>query len=67
MARLRLEYKSEPQSGSPFLKAEGAIEVLYPSELDEIKKYEDQLPAILQLVMKSDKAREMIQELEVKH
>lgn len=37
MARLRLEYKSEPQSGSPFLKAEGAIEVLYPSELDEIK------------------------------
>ena len=38
MARLRLEYKSEPQSGSPFLKAEGAIEVLYPSELDEIKE-----------------------------
>lgn len=38
MARLRLEYKSEPQSGSPFLKAEGVIEVLYPSELDEIKE-----------------------------
>jgi hypothetical protein len=38
MAKLRLEYKSEPQSGSPFLKAEGAIEVLYPSELDEIKE-----------------------------
>lgn len=38
MARLRLEYKSEPQSGSPFLKAEGAIEALYPSELDEIKE-----------------------------
>ena len=38
MARLRLEYKSEPQSDSPFLKAEGAIEVLYPSELDEIKE-----------------------------
>lgn len=38
MARLRLEYKSEPQSGSPFLKAEGAVEVLYPSELDEIKE-----------------------------
>ena len=37
MSRLRLEYKSEPQSGSPFLKAEGAIEVLYPSELDEVK------------------------------
>lgn len=37
MAKLRLEYKSEPQSGSPFLKAEGTIEVLYPSELDEIK------------------------------
>lgn len=41
--------------------------VLDRQSYDEIKKYEDQLPAILQLVMKSDKAREMIQELEVKH
>ena len=38
MSRIRLEYKSEPQSGCTFLKAEGAIEVLYPSELEEIKE-----------------------------
>lgn len=37
MARLRIEYKSEPQKGEPFLKAEGSIEVMYPSEVEEIK------------------------------
>lgn len=37
MSRLRIEYKSEPQNGSPILKAEGSIEVLYPSDVDEVK------------------------------
>lgn len=37
MSRLRIEYKSEPQKGEPFLKAEGSIEVMYPSEVEEIK------------------------------
>ena len=37
MARLRLEYKSEPEKGEPFIKAEGYIEVMYNSELEEIK------------------------------
>lgn len=37
MSRLRIEYKSEPQNGEPFLKAEGSIEVMYPSEVEEIK------------------------------
>lgn len=37
MARLRIEYKSEPQKGEPFLKAEGSIEVMYNSEVEEIK------------------------------
>ncbi|MBV3415578.1 hypothetical protein KSW79_14485 [Prevotella copri] len=37
MARLRLEYKSEPEKGEPFIKAEGYIEVMYNSELEEMK------------------------------
>ena len=37
MSRLRIEYKSEPERGEPFLKAEGSIEVMYPSEVEEIK------------------------------
>lgn len=39
MSRLRIEYKSEPKKGEPFLKAEGSIEVMYPSEVEEIKVY----------------------------
>ena len=37
MSRLRIEYKSEPERGEPFLKAEGSIDVMYPSEVEEIK------------------------------
>ena len=37
MARLRLEYKSEPEKGEPFIKGEGYIEVRYNSELEEMK------------------------------
>lgn len=37
IARLRLEYKSEPEKGEPFIKAEGYIEVMYNSELEEMK------------------------------
>lgn len=37
MARLRLEYKPEPEKGEPFIKAEGYIEVMYNSELEEMK------------------------------
>ena len=37
MARLRLEYKSEPEKGEHFIKAEGYIEVMYNSELEEMK------------------------------
>lgn len=37
MARLRLEYKAEPEKGEPFIKAEGYIEVMYNSELEEMK------------------------------
>lgn len=37
MARLRLEYKSELEKGEPFIKAEGYIEVMYNSELEEMK------------------------------
>lgn len=38
MSRLRIEYKTENWRGEPFLKAEGSIEVVYTSELEEIKK-----------------------------
>lgn len=38
--------------------------VLDRKSYDEIKKYEDHLPEILQLVMRSDKAREIISEME---
>lgn len=37
MSRLRLEYKAEPKKGEPFIKAEGYIEVMYNSELEEMK------------------------------
>ena len=37
MSRLRIEYKSEPKKGEPFLKAEGSIEVMYNSEVEEMK------------------------------
>lgn len=37
MSKLRIEYNSEPEKGEPFLKAEGSIEVMYPSEVEEIK------------------------------
>lgn len=37
MSRLRIEYKSETERGEPFLKAEGSIDVMYPSEVEEIK------------------------------
>lgn len=37
MSRLRLEYKAEPEKGEPFIKAEGYIEVMYNSELEEMK------------------------------
>lgn len=37
MARLRLEYKSKPEKGEPFIKTEGYIEVMYNSELEEMK------------------------------
>lgn len=38
MSRLRIEYKSEPEKGEPFLRAEGSIEVMYNSELEEMKE-----------------------------
>lgn len=38
MSKLRIEYKSKPERGEPFLKAEGSIEVMYPSEYKEIKR-----------------------------
>ena len=37
MSRLRIEYKTENEKGEPFLKAEGSIEVMYPSEVEDIK------------------------------
>lgn len=49
MSRFRIEYKTEYWRGEPFLKAEGNVEVVYSSEVEEIKnklyalgiKYED--------------------------
>ena len=37
MSRLRIEYKSEPERGEPFLYSFVSIEVMYHSEVEEIK------------------------------
>lgn len=58
MSRLRIEYRSEPKKGEPFLMAEGSIEVMYNSELVEMKeklralgiRYEDMKVSIIERI-----------------